>query len=312
MHKLILGFVLIMFQNVCATETFVQFLINDPQVDGYQYRGLQVGVYNVSGSGESLWYAKMRFADIDDNMCSGKSTTTKAGNIVGAGIAVSVVVWPMIKQEKALTWKTGAIAVAGGFLARKAWTKFHEGVGYWDSKVVMRYNIFSDQCPELDFQGDDYFSVKKDANIGNVNHFDDNLLFEWKLPNTMELKDLIDRINSMRRGNQFPHYTLSGLGGIWDAMNCVSFCVRLGEFLGIPFSNNRELLSYVAHRHVPSFSSFRHHTAAKPERIVKAILEDGKLTSDGEFWVKKGHPWWILSGLEETANGHSKAKDTKK
>ncbi len=291
-----------LFVQVAQGTVRIQLLSNDPGESSY--RGLQMGIRANIGS-DSEWLGKARFADKEDRICRQNSSFGRkmfAACALGGLGALKADVLPFLSFVDSFYVR---MAAAGLGVVSPFASDLRDGLGYWSSKV----NVTVSQG--LSDHDDDHLRVRSDGKYKEqdlLSKHDKVVLFEWQRDGTVTPKGFLAAINRLRRtsGGPFPYYTLAGIGGWKDGINCVSFCVRLGKELGIPFGRDDTLSFYTKGERARLPFSRR---AAKVERIAEAILNNSRWKNgkDG-FFVRKDHPFWISSGLEELVSQHPRKR----
>lgn len=283
-----------------ARKTYVEFLIADPQTGGAQYRGFQVGVRSVA-DGKEEWYAKIRFSDKEDRVCSNKGIKSQISSKIlmplSSGIAMLASSYFQEKQDNSTLAMCALGGLATGWSLKWGISKSQELLRHWESKVEIRHNV--NQKIDVPVGDAHLFIVRKE--------FDHEAfrkkklrLFEWELPSELKFEELVEKINTLRldptrEGSAFPSYTLCGMGFFRDAVNCVSFSLRVGEVLGLKFSK-AAFSPYLSYKQSPYCGVLRRYYA-KPESIAKAILMDVEWKEDSSFRVLDSL-FWITSRLE--------------
>lgn len=319
----ILVLILVLFFSNKETHatTEVHFIMNDPQAASL-YRGFQVGVKSISEEGSPNCYARVRFADHEDKICQGKGSYTQkrisASIVTGTMIgAIGYLIRPSLHENStyahylvAFTALTSA-AVTGIFFP-----SVYEGLGHFNSKVFIKYKNLTqegsdsvNQLSSLEQEHADISVTRSDElNAKNGQPSEKLIAFGWSVKESIDLKTLIGKINTMRINNSFPKYTLYGSSSLVDSLNCVSFCIRLGHILGIPFTENSDLQTYTKQDPLSFVSMFM--SAATPEGIARILLDDANLGGGSALksWVNTDCSWWINTTMEQQAKSHSKAR----
>lgn len=298
-----ISFLLSMLSTLVGIEshavTFVQLISNDTQANAY--RGLQVGIRvdPAEGSTTPKWGARVRFADKEEQVCSGTTPLPWLNCIVGVigGVGIQRLAGMPFLQD----WrKTVGLVIAGVGLPL-AYHFLNQSLGYWDSKVFIRTS--NNHAGKKD----NHLIVSQQNDI--IDKQEKTVLCEWRLDSDMSEEDFFGRINSMRTAENgpFPFYTLSGVGARKDGINCVSFVVRLGHLLGVPFRTDEQLAFYTDKENRANLPWTWKKKAATPEVILLTILKNSQWKEEGSsLIIKRGHSFWGTMNWDHILDGHPK------
>ena len=319
MRKFVVILIVLLFshaKNIYSASTEIHFIMNDPLAGSF-YRGFQVGVKTSNAEGEEAWYARVRFSDYDDQICQGKSimsTREKVCYGLGGGAIIGALSHLCLGKQNNNNIMpyiiSSGIALTSAAFIGTVCPYIYDSLGHFKSKVFMKYKV-----PNTQNVIDSSLLTQEDISITPINsgRADTDqpsqrlIAFGWVLKETIDLNTLIHKINEMKNVQHFPKYTLYGVSCFSDAMNCVSFCIRLGNILGIPFEENNDLQMYIKSGILPLRNML--NAAATPERIARILLEDAHLCGNGlDAWVNSDCSWWINTTMEKQAKSHVKKK----
>ena len=300
-------------KSIHSASTEVHFIMSDPLATSF-YRGFQIGVKTYNEKGQEDWYARVRFSDFDDQICQGKSMMSAKNKFI-YGISGGAIIGALsyVCLEKQNTSNLLPSIVSAGFALTSAafigivCPYIYDSLGHFNSKVFIKYKTFG----EADILASSLLEEEKDLAISQTNTPEPNhklIAFGWVLKERINLDTLIHKVREMRINSSFPKYTLYGASCFSDALNCVSFCIRLGNILGIPFEENNELQVYIKNGILEMDEAY--NAAATPDRIARILLEDENLCGSGlKTWVNSECAWWVNTTMEKKAKSHVKKKE---
>lgn len=125
------------------------------------------------------------------------------------------------------------------------------------------------------------FKVHRSRPITRVNGVDmdlyndwlENTFFQFSLPNPVSFNGLIEFLRGMRVGAmEFSPYTLTGYSWYYDSINCIGFCLRVLDRLGLRLPADSFLAVYLNHDYALGFTGWA-QTRFSTKKIMVLKLE---------------------------------------